>query len=480
MQKKLMAVAVAGVLAAPGFALAQSSVEVYGTVNMAFGNFKYTDGTTARVADGGNVAAVTWGASKSVWDVANGASNYGVRSRESLGGGMSAWVQIEQNAPLERSDNQAIKPASRNSAIGIEGNFGNVFLGQWTTPWADLDALWGIGTVGFWGPVTGIIGRRESTGTAPNYGCVNGVGTTPGGTNVTTGVPICDALQAGGGVGHAFWRRTSQSAFYQSPVFAGGFQGKFAYQTNEGKTVAPSNIPGATQIQANAWMWSGSIQWAGMGGRARVGAAYDAHHDFTSIGKTDTGYAVKGGFNFGVVDVGLAYEVMTYKCGLQAFTGLAGASSAANPLGGGTNNAAIPTLCASEGDIKAKQYAIAFAVPVGPGSIRASYAVAKDLTGPVGSAPTISAGPGGTITAPGTHISDTGAKQYNIGYEHRFSKRTNVGIGYAKIDNKANAQFTWTGAPPVQGGNPTGAAGGNTPLFGGDVSTFFVSMTHRF
>ena len=70
--------------------------------------------------------------------------------------------------------------------------------------------------------------------------------------------------------------------------------------------------------------------------------------------------------------------------------------------------------------------------------------------------------------------SGTGAKQYNIGYEHRFSKRTNVGIGWAKIDNDAAAQFTWTGAPPVQNGSS------NTPLAGSDPSTFFVSITHRF
>src|SRR5713226_1435999 len=158
MQKKLLTMAVAGALAAPGLAFAQASgTEVYGTINMAFGNFKYGDGSSARTPDGGT--QVNQGASVSKWDVANGASNYGVRSRESLGGGLSAWVQIEQNAPLERSSNQAIKPASRNSAIGIQGGFGNVFLGQWTTPWADLDALWGIGTVGFWGPVTSLIGR---------------------------------------------------------------------------------------------------------------------------------------------------------------------------------------------------------------------------------------------------------------------------------------------------------------------------------
>ncbi len=453
MQKKLLTMAVAGALAGPGLAFAQASgTEVYGTVNMAFGNFKYTDGAAARTNDGATPTLI--GASVSKWDVANGASNYGIRSRESLGGGLSGWVQIEQNAPLERSSNQAIKPASRNSAIGIQGGFGNFFIGQWTTPWADLDALWGIGTVGFWGPVTSIIGRRESTGTAVNYNCANGDGTTPGGSSALPAKPICDALQLGGGVGHAFWRRASNAIFYQSNVME-GVQAKLMYQTNEGKATV-----GTTQ--ANASSWSASVQWAGMGGRARVGAALDRHKDFTTIGSTDSGYSVKGGWNFGVVDLGLAWESMTYKCGIQPF----GAAGAPTFNANGTVTYAVqaparPTLCGDDGDVKAKQYGVALAVPVGPGTIRASYSVAKDLTGVVGS-------------SSGVHISDTGAKQYNVGYEHRFSKRTNVGVGYAKIDNKQNAQFTWTGAPPAQQGF------NNTPLFGSDVSTFFLSMTHRF
>jgi predicted porin len=143
---------------------------------------------------------------------------------------------------------------------------------------------------------------------------------------------------------------------------------------------------------------------------------------------------------------------MTYKCGVQPFAGPGGVPA----LG-----ANLPALCAGNGDIKAKQYGVALAAPIGPGSIRASYTIAKDLAGVVGA-------------AGGTTFSDTGAKEYNIGYEHRFSKRTNIGVGYAKIDNKNNAQFTWTGAPPSQNGF------GNTPLFGSDVSTYFVSMTHRF
>ena len=392
MQKKLLTVAVASALSAPAAVLAQT--EVYGTINMSLGMVKYTSGT----------AATTTSVSK--WDVASHASNYGVRSRENLGGGLTAWGQIESNAPMERSANVAITPASRNSAVGLQGGFGNFFIGQWTTPWSDLDSLWSVGTVGGWGPVTSIIGRRETTGQAPNPGCVNTVPTPA--TNVT---PICDAVESAGGVGHPFWRRISQGAFYQSPVMS-GVQVKLAAQAPEGK---------ATLTAANPWMWSTSVQWAGMGGRARVGAAYDNHKDFTTIGKADTGYRVTGGFNFGVVDLGLAYEAMSYKS-------------------------------AASGDIKAKQYGAALAVPIGGNFVRVSYAVAKDMDSRAGS----------------------GAKTYNAGYEHRFSKRTQAGVGYAKIDNKSAAAFAWTGLPPNGNGFTNG------PGAGSDVSTFFINMVHRF
>src|SRR2546421_2190134 len=203
MQKKLLTVAVASALAVPVTALAQSSVEVYGTINMAFGYWKYSEGNTGvSTTPGRNVGSVT------KWDVAQGASNYGLRGRESLGAGLTAWFQIETNTPMERSNNVAITPASRNSAVGLQGGWGNVFMGQWTTPWADLDSLWSIGTVGFWGPVTSTIGRRETTGTAPNPNCVNQPGGSGGGTLVAT-QPTCDPIEANGGVGHSFWRRAS-------------------------------------------------------------------------------------------------------------------------------------------------------------------------------------------------------------------------------------------------------------------------------
>jgi predicted porin len=452
MQKKLLTLAVAGALAGPGLALAQSSVEVYGTVYPTFGLAKYGEGFSARNTSATAIPVP----SMSKVDVQAPSSNFGVRGREGLGGGLTAWFQIEQNAPLEREATQAVTVASRNSAAGIQGGFGNVFVGQWTTPWADMDSLWAVGQVSVFGPVTSLIGRRETTGTAPNPA----VGATPSLACTTNNIPPggspapsantspqCDAVVGGGGVGHPFWRRASDMIRYTSPAF-GGAQLDFMWQIPELKTVGYSNAAGVAQaVNATPQMWSTTVKWTGMGGRARVGVALDRHKDFTTIGETDNGWAVKGGFNFGVADVGVAYESMGYKCGVQPFTVAAGVNNAAT----------MATLCGSSGTIRAKQYAIGVSVPVGLGAIKASYAKAKDLDGPV-------------ITG------ETGAKQWLFGYEHRFSKRTSLGIEYAKIDNNRNAQFTWTGMPPNQ--NAQGAS--NTPFFGSDVTWTFVSMTHRF
>lgn len=439
MQKKLLTIAVAGALGVPGIALAQSSVEVYGFISLAPVHLKYTEGNSAVNNTGLAVGSV------SKWDVSSHGSNVGVRGRESLGGGLTAWFQIEENTPMERSNNVAITPASRNSAVGFQGGFGNVFWGQWTTPWADLDGLWAIGSVGGYTPILAVIDRRETTGSAPHLNCVNALS---GGTN-PAGTLSCDPIKAGGGVGHPYWKRVSQSIFYQSPVFS-GVQVNVVYQTNEGKQ--PS-VTGVAQ-QENAQMWSTSVTWSGMGGRARVGGAIDRHKDFTTIGDTDTGWKLAGGFNFGVADVGLDVERMTYKC--QGAT-------ATNQQGGAWNGQTGSCLAAgvgATGDVQSKAWGVAVSVPVGPGAIKASYAKVDDLTG--------------------TTLTDTGAKYWGAGYVHRFSKRTELGAGYAKITNKTNATMTWTGTGPDTNGAGGIGNGITNPVFGASPSVIQISMVHRF
>ena len=148
-----------------------------------------------------------------------------------------------------------------------------------------------------------------------------------------------------------------------------------------------------------------------------------------------------------MVDVGLAYEAMNYKT--------------------------------PDSDCKAKQYGIALAVPVGQGAIRASYSKAKDIegsyTGAVANTTTGSTGGCGAVTTAVNHSDDNGAKQYNIGYDHRLSKRTTLGVGYAAIKNDAGTgTFVWSGMSSSQNGAQLAPANGT------DLSVFFVNMIHRF
>jgi predicted porin len=415
MQKKLLGMAVATALAAPVAAFAQ--VQVYGTAHMSFNSTKFGDATSGEP-----------GVSK--MQVASHASNFGIRSSESLGGGLTGWIQYEFNVKMERDfDLAGANGSSRNTAIGLRGNFGNVYLGTWETPMASVFRLWDVGTVGGWGPTTSIIGRREQTGGSPSSNCGNLI---TGSGVLTTGAlagtaAICYHAESGGGT-YATWRRYGSAAFYDSPVFS-GFQFKLGYQPNETK----SSFTGTTAlgtttkniVAENPSSWSASLTWTGMGGNARAFGAMMQNKDWSSIGQTDSHWTVGGGYNFGVVNVGLVYETQEY-------------------------NTSAVTKTEGTG------YALGVAIPMGSGKIGISYAIADELS------------------VNGTDAAGTGATMYNVGYEWALSKRTALGFGYAKIDNDAAAAFTWTGMSANQNGVAL------TAYPGSDIQNIFVSIRHSF
>ena len=116
MNKKLIALAIAGVVAAPA-ALAQSAnpVTLYGRMYVMFNNVK---------ADGASTLS-----RRNV--VQDPGSFVGVRGTEDLGGGLKAFFQVESAATLDTGGGTW---GSRNSAVGLQGNFGSVMLGRWDTP----------------------------------------------------------------------------------------------------------------------------------------------------------------------------------------------------------------------------------------------------------------------------------------------------------------------------------------------------------
>jgi predicted porin len=405
MQKKLLGMAVAAALAVPAVALAQSAVQVYGTVHLSFNQTKFGD------------AATGLGPGTTKYGVNSHASNFGLRSTETLGGGLTAWMQMEFNYQFERrtGNNNANAAATgngtaRNSGLGLRGAFGNIYYGTWESPWAQTFRLWDVGTIGGWGPTTSIMGRRETTSSAVsrNAGLV-------GNDFLIQAAPTFPGSD-GGNLGYPLWRRFASSVFYESPVFE-GVQAKIAYLPNETKsTVGTVENPSA---------WSASLTWTGLGGRARAFLANMQAKDFSSVGQTDGGYTVGGGYDFGVANVGASYESYKYK----------------------------PAV----GEVRAKQWGVGLAVPLGPGKIGASYAKAKNLEGP------------GVPLA-----NDTQAKMMNLGYEWGLSKRTALGFGAAKITNGANQTFTWTGMTAGQQGAK------ELVLPGVSQTNLFVSMRHSF
>lgn len=132
MNKKLMAVAVAGALAVPaGAAMAQTStVQMYGLFNVEYAPYvKQPDHST--------------GGGRTTVDALNsGASRIGFRGQEKLGGGLTAWFQCETDirflngaAAEETYDTHAqTNWCDRNSALGLRGGWGNFYIGTWDSP----------------------------------------------------------------------------------------------------------------------------------------------------------------------------------------------------------------------------------------------------------------------------------------------------------------------------------------------------------
>jgi predicted porin len=136
MQKKLIALAVAGLVAAP--AMAQSNVTIYGVADayMKYGDFMGDD--TMGVDSGGLMG-----------------SRLGFRGEEDLGSGLKAVFVLEQGFNIDTGKSTAMSGTdseanggnetfTRQAYVGLKGNFGQVALGRQYAPGyftADYDAL---------------------------------------------------------------------------------------------------------------------------------------------------------------------------------------------------------------------------------------------------------------------------------------------------------------------------------------------------
>ncbi len=126
MNKKLVAVAVAGVLAAPLAAQAQTAnVTLYGRLNL-----------TAEAVQGQQ----SDGTKGTYYQVSSNSSRLGVRGTESLGGGLNAIFQIESNVSADTGGGLL---GTRETFAGLQGGWGTVKIGNFLAPNDDLHGIFG-------------------------------------------------------------------------------------------------------------------------------------------------------------------------------------------------------------------------------------------------------------------------------------------------------------------------------------------------
>src|SRR5438445_7988569 len=126
MNKKLVALAIAGAFALPLAAEAQTAnVTLYGRLNM---DLEFVRG---QQADGSN---------PTVNRVSSNSSRFGMRGTESLGGGLNAIFQIESSI---NGDTNAGNLGGRETFVGLQGSWGKFTAGRFLMHEDDLHPIFG-------------------------------------------------------------------------------------------------------------------------------------------------------------------------------------------------------------------------------------------------------------------------------------------------------------------------------------------------
>jgi predicted porin len=259
MKKKLVAVAVAGVLGAPLAAHAQTAnVTLYGRLNV---DLEFVNG---RQPDGSN---------PHVTRLSSNSSRFGIRGTESLGGGLNAIFQIESSI---NGDTNSGNLGGRDTFVGFQGAWGTFKMGHFLMPLDDMHPIFG---------------------NVPTY---------------TSSILSTASLWAQGYASKAdggFDARLGNSLRYDSPSWNGlTFSGQVALRDGSGATGAntgdhASELRHAYVFGANAIYNNGPIQ---------VGVGYELNKKVRAPDLDDYDLTITGGYNFGIVRVAGVYERLDY------------------------------------------------------------------------------------------------------------------------------------------------------------------------
>jgi len=377
MKKKLLAVAVAGALAAPGLALAQSSVTISGIFKTSLENINIGSPTAARAA----------GAKNKENRLADDSSRMLFNVVEDLGGGLQAIAQMDIRFNNETG---AGLTNSGNDHVGLRSKtMGRLFFGR-----QDVHYF-----------------NRESDMT------------NLAGTLGSDSISIL-AFAGGGGQSIAFASRTPNIIHYTSPNW-GGFTMVAAYSLS-GPSGAQSDIT-STVRAGHSWNLNPNYN----AGNWQLGYSYWKS-------KNDTGGA-------------------TLATGDQKSNRLYGSFKIANfKLGLAWDKSTI-TNTTTGGKLSDRT---AWSIPVsyimGNNQFHFHYDKARN----------------DSATA-----ADDSAKMIALSYQYTLSKRTSVGLTYAKITNSAGATYNFFTRNTGSLGN---SAAGATPNASEDPRLLAATIRHAF
>jgi len=471
--KNLLAVAVAGALAAPVVAMAQSSVTVSGAINIWY-ETAGASGATNQAVPGGTL---------STFDVKNrdrmqdgNGSNIRFTAVEDIGSGMQGFMQVESavianantrndaagNASQAATSTQNSGGwATRNSGVGLRGqSWGEVLIGIWDVHYNEQD------------PADGQ--RLKGPGQATSLALLNYFGT------------VGTASSAGGVGGMNNGGRYSNVIRYQSPNWA-GFNFKLAYvrPTDNAVPTTAGSVQEGTKNKAINF----APQWSN--GPIFVGFSYLQDKDIplasttfysggtvtniatgAALGAAGAGAVLGGTANLGSVKSQRLSAAYTFPFGLKL-----GLVYDTSKLEIKSSGAAGTTF--GSGEIKRNVWVLPITWNTGAHTVFATYAQADKLKGSIGTTgggsldlSNIGVTPSGAAagSAPMDVSSNSKAKYYSLGYQFDLSKRTNVHVSYNQIKNDTLAGYDFFS-------NNVSMAGNN---FGADPRIISLGLRHAF
>src|SRR4029079_14273530 len=119
----------------------EGSVSVYGTLQPLVDNFRTSDATLPGLspANGGATQvppkAYTGEDLPNRFRITSGTSNIGFKGDIKITKHLSAFFQVEKYVNPDGDPQVLLSPwASRNSGVGLKGDYGTLFFGNWDTP----------------------------------------------------------------------------------------------------------------------------------------------------------------------------------------------------------------------------------------------------------------------------------------------------------------------------------------------------------